>query len=199
MWERALDLPPCEDTYEALANRFHYHLKMAGLSRKEHNFYYITSQDTPSSIPFGPYHVYLDSLRSGFNVGNILRTTEALRFGTIHFSPTTPYIDNKKVKDAAMGCERLVPTTQNATLASLPRPLIAIETSPDAVPYNEFEFPQEATLLLGNEEYGLSSASLSAADHLVSIPLIGQKNSLNVANAFAIIASHITRLGAHVH
>jgi tRNA G18 (ribose-2'-O)-methylase SpoU len=47
------------------------------------------------------------------------------------------------------------------------------------------------TLIFGNEEFGISNQILSQVDHLVEIPLVGLKNSLNVANAFSIIASAI--------
>lgn len=190
--EQWLSLPPCGNDHESLSDRFHYHLREANLFRKEHNLFYVETEDKKSDIPPLPYAVYLDSLRSGYNVGNIVRTTEALRFGTLYFSPDTPPLENKKVKDASMGSDRFVTAHTIAHLDELPRPLIALETIPQAIPYTQFDFPESGTLLLGNEEYGLSRASLEAADHYISIPLFGNKNSLNVANAYAIVASHIT-------
>jgi len=186
-----LSLPPCSFDKESLSDRFHFHLREAGLFRKEHNLLFVEKGDSESDTPFLPYGVYLDSLRSGYNVGNIVRTTEALRFGTLFFSSDTPPLSNKKVKDAAMGADSHVHVEVITDLSSLPRPLIAVETVENAIPYTEFDFPTSGTLLLGNEEYGLSQESLEAADFYVSIPLCGRKNSLNVANAFAILASHI--------
>jgi tRNA G18 (ribose-2'-O)-methylase SpoU len=44
---------------------------------------------------------------------------------------------------------------------------------------------------MGNEEYGISEKMLSRCDDFVQIPLMGQKNSINVACAFAIAAAYI--------
>lgn len=180
---------PLPKTFEEISDRYHFHLKHAEIAHREHNLL-IPHTDSTSNTPFLPIHIYLENLRSAHNVGSIFRTTEALRLGTIHLSPTTPTPESKKVRDAAMGTCTLVPYT-TSTLDDLPRPLIALETSPSATPIEQFAFPHTFTLLVGNEEYGLSAKALSMADHVVTIPLVGAKNSLNVANAFAICASYV--------
>lgn len=187
--EKRLTLPPIPWTHEARSHRFHFHLKMADLSYKEHNLL-IETKDKPSAISFGTIHIYLDHIRSAHNVGSILRTTEALRLGPVSFSKDTPFIDNKKVKDAAMGTETLVPCNHKP-LHTLPRPLIALETAPKAPSIYDFSFPGTCTIIVGNEEFGISKENLSIADHIVQIPLPGSKNSLNVACAFALLAGII--------
>ncbi len=187
-----MDLEPLDPTPENLSCRFHHHLSKAEISLKEHQLL-ITKTDSPSSIPYLPIAIYLDHLRSGHNIGSILRTTETFRLGTVYFSKSTPYIDNKKVKDASMGTSILVPTTNNATLSQLPSPLIALETAPSAPSIYDFTFPPFFTLLLGNEEFGLSERVLEKANIVLKIPLQGSKNSLNVACAFAIVAAEIRR------
>lgn len=187
-----MDLKPLDPTPENLSHRFHHHLSKAEISLKEHNLL-ITKTDTPSSTPYLPIAIYLDHLRSGHNIGSILRTTETFRLGTVHFSEDTPYIDNKKVADASMGTSTLVPTINNSTLTTLPKPLIALETAPSTPSIHDFTFPSVFTLLLGNEEYGLSESVLEKADITLQIPLQGSKNSLNVACAFAIVAAEIRR------
>jgi len=142
---------------------------------------------------FLPIAIYLDHVRSAYNVGSILRTSEALRIGTLYFSEKTPYIDNEKVQRTAMGAAEIVPVRRGISLASLPRPLIALETSDEAQDLAAFAFPTQFTLILGNEEYGISDEALMLADHLVEISLLGIKNSLNVACAFAIVGEKIRR------
>ncbi len=191
-YEKQSDLPPLTNNFEAISNRYHYHLRAAGLFLKEHNLLpKVTTQDTPSNTPFLPIAIYLDHLRSAHNVGSIIRTTEALRLGTIYFSPSTPFTDNKKVNDAAMGSIPHVPCKQAHSIQDLPRPLIALETILDAPSLYDFTFPEAFTLLLGNEEYGLSQESLKEADMHIQIPLLGTKNSLNVACAYAMAAGEI--------
>ena len=56
-----------------------------------------------------------------------------------------------------------------------------------------FNYYSIFTLILGNEEYGISDKVLKEVDFLIKIPMMGRKNSLNIANAFAIAAYEIRR------
>ncbi|MDX8431147.1 MAG: TrmH family RNA methyltransferase [Candidatus Algichlamydia australiensis] len=185
--EKLLKLPPA-NTHEEFANRHHEHAEKAKISLAEHNLL-IRKGDRPSNTPFGPIGIYLDDLRSAHNVGSILRTTEAFRLGSVYFSEKTPYIDNKKVQDAAMGTSHIVPCSRD--LETMPHPLIALETVKGAPSVFDFDFPESFTLVLGNEEYGVSEKMLKKCTIAVQIPLLGSKNSLNVANAFAITGGQI--------
>jgi tRNA G18 (ribose-2'-O)-methylase SpoU len=179
---------------KALADRYHWHLQEAGLFLKEHNLLpFVRKLDRAPKTDFLPNAIYLDNVRSAYNVGSILRTVEALRIGTVYFSEKTPFIDNEKVQRTAMGAAEIVPVQRGTLLSALPRPLIALETSDEGYTLEDFTFPDRFTLILGNEEYGVSDESLMLADELVQIPLCGMKNSLNVACAFAIAAAKIRR------
>lgn len=182
---------PYEHTdLKALADRYHWHLQMAGLSLKEHNLLpSLRTGDREAKLDFPNVAIYLDHVRSAYNVGSILRTAEALRIGKVYFSKNTPFIDNEKVRRTAMGAASLVPCFQNTPLKELPRPIIALDTSDAAIAVAEFEFPASFTLILGNEEYGISNEALSEIDAIVEIPLFGAKNSINIACAFAIAAA----------
>lgn len=192
--ETWLELPQVENSDSALADRYHFHLRKASLSLIEHNFLKPVKRfDTLSNTPYLPLAIYLEHLRSGHNVGSILRTVEAFRLGTVYFSSQTPGVTNKKVSDAAMGTAPFVPTRIFSSFEELPSPLIALETVEEAAAFTDFHFPKTFTLLIGNEEYGLSADTLNRADHVVQIPLCGSKNSLNASCAFAIIAAEISR------
>lgn len=180
--------------FKTLADRYHWHLQQAGLSLKEHNLLpALRTGDRTAKLDFPEIAIYLDRVRSAYNVGSILRTVEALRIGKVYFSEKTPFIDNEKVQRTAMGAAEIVPCFQNVPLTSLPRPIIALDTSDAAIDVKEFEFPKSFTLILGNEEYGISNEALKEADFILQIPLFGAKNSLNVACAFAIAANKINQ------
>lgn len=192
--ELSLGLTKIPYTREALSDRYHEHLRLATISLKEYSFLpNISHLDSLSREPFLPIDIYLDNLRSAHNVGSIIRTTEAFRLGQIHFSEKTPFINHPKIGKSAMGTDLIVTCHQNTPLTSLRHPLIALETSRAATSLYEFTFPKSFSLLLGNEEYGLSKAALDKADIIIKIPLLGSKNSLNVSNAFSIAASEIRR------
>ncbi len=183
-----LKLPPIS-TIDEITDRFHLHMREASIELQEHNFL-IQRFDTLSEILYGPVHIYLEDLRSAFNIGNILRTTEAFRLGTIIFSENTPNQHHPKVIKTSMGTASSVPCKQGG-VDSCPGPLIALETMETAPSLFDFQFPTSFTLLLGNEERGLKKSTLQSADHIVQIPLAGSKNSLNVAAAFAVAASQV--------
>ena len=176
---------------EELSHRFHFHLHEAQLSLQEHSLLHVKTKDLPSAVPFLPIHIFLSSLRSAFNVGSILRTVEAFRLGTVHFSKTTPTPQNPKVQKASMNTFDKVPCLTNSQTETLPRPWIALETATPSTPLSSFFFPSTFTLILGNEEFGIPKELLDQCDFIVEIPLCGSKNSLNVAAAFAIAAATI--------
>ncbi len=177
-----------------IADRYHWHLGEAGRCLKEHNLLpRMRTGDHEPKSDYLPIAIYLDNVRSAYNVGSILRTCEALRIGSVYFSDKTPFIDNEKVERTAMGAAALVPCQRGKSLEELPRPIIVLDTSVDAIPVAEYLFPSSFTLVLGNEEYGVSDPALALADTLLEIPLLGAKNSLNVACAFAIASGEIRR------
>lgn len=194
-WQQWLENEPLlEATFKLTSDRYHFHLKMAKQNLQEHNLLVTVRQgDRAESEEIWPIALYLDHIRSAHNVGSIIRSVEAFALGTLFFSEQTPFIDNKQVQDSSMGAFQWVHCHQLKDLQQLPKPLIAMETSPQALSIYDFLFPPSFTLVVGNEEYGCSDVILKASDFLIEIPLRGRKNSINVANAFAIAASEIQR------
>ena len=193
-----LALPPISPLFPAIADRYHYHLKKSFVSIKEYD--YLSHQfDRLSRTPYLPIAIYLENLRSAHNVGSIIRTVEAFRLGTLYLSSQTPSHEHPKVQKTSMGTLSLVPIQTCSSLGQLPQPLIALETIKKAPPYYDFDFPATFSLLIGNEEYGLSQKTLFLASYVIQIPLQGSKNSLNVASAFSIIAAHIRQRLAPCH
>jgi tRNA G18 (ribose-2'-O)-methylase SpoU len=188
-YQNWLNEPPLSSAIPAhIAIRYHQHIRSAGIDLPEHAFLPLaTHHDAKEPLPSLGYTIYLDELRSAHNVGSILRTVEAFRLGKVIFSENTPFIHQKKVQDTSMGSWEWVECLQGSP-KDLPRPWVAFETTPEAKSLPTTPIPQGATLIIGNEELGVSEELLSQADLIVQIPLRGKKNSLNVANAFAIAA-----------
>ncbi len=187
--EPLLNYNPC-----VISDRFHWHLKKAQINKKEHNLLpSIRQGDRAEADPLWPIDIYLDNIRSAHNVGSILRTIEAMCIGTVYFSDSTPFIDHKQVQDTSMGTFSWIKAERGRLLSNLRKPIIVLETSPEAISLYDFIFPQSFTLVVGNEEYGCSEETIKNADYILEIPVRGRKNSLNVANAFAIVAGEICR------
>lgn len=179
---------------EAISNCNQMHLEQANITLREHDFLpQINKNDRAIGEQIWPIAIFLDNLRSAHNVGSILRTVEAFSLGKVIFSGTTPDVNHFQVKTTSMGTSQWIEWESNVSLKSLPQPVIALETAEDADLIHEFLFPKTFTLVVGNEEYGCSKETLQHADCCIKIPVRGRKNSLNVANAFAIAAAEIQR------
>jgi len=156
--------------------------------------------DAPLHPPLA-WNIWLHNLRSGHNVGSIIRTADGMGLGEIWLSGYTPPPGQASVRSAAMGAEEWFPIRRfeggiAEVIAEAERqklPLIAVETDPDAQELQQFMWPPKGVLMLGNEELGLDPEALRAATHTIKIPMFGRKASLNVANAFALIAWELRR------
>ncbi len=189
-----LELANLSSDLKQISDRYHYHLKNASIELKEHNLLpHIRQGDHTPTLDFSNIAIYLDNIRSAYNVGSILRTTEALRIGDLYFGVKTPFTDNNKVIKTSMGASSIVKCHNNYNLLDLPRPWIALETATDATAVSDFIFPETFTLILGNEEFGISDEILRGTDYFIDIPLYGKKNSINVACAYSIAAAEIRR------
>lgn len=188
-FESILELPQLTFSDKEILDRIHLHEEAAG---KPFSLQFkVRTKDKESKTPPLCIDIYLENLRSMHNIGAILRTTEAFRLGTIYLSKHLPKEAYEKIAKTAMGAEKYIEIKEAPDLSKLKRPFIAIETADGATSCNDFNFPESFTLLFGNEHYGLSDETLLLADHVIEIPLYGNKNSLNVASAFAILANCI--------
>jgi RNA methyltransferase, TrmH family len=153
---------------------------------------------TPAAPPTArkvlPARVYLEDVRSPYNVGSIFRTAEAFGVEHVYLSPRTPLPTLARARRTSRGCSDVVPWSVRE-LRGLdgddgPRTgaVFALETG--GTPLDRFDFPVDGTVLVGSEELGLSPEALAAASRgagRVSIPMTGGRASLNVAVAFGIL------------
>ena len=130
--------------------------------------------------------VYLDEIRSPFNVGSMFRTAESFGAEKIFLSPLCASQEHPHAVRSAMGCIEIMPYEH---VHGLPHgiPVFALETG--GTPLDEFSFPERGIMIAGSEELGVNPTLLEAADSSlgrVTIPCFGAKGSLNVSVAFGI-------------
>ena len=136
-----------------------------------------------------PFSVYLEEVRSPFNVGSIFRTAEAFGAERILLSPRTPAPTHPRAVKTARGAAAALPW-EVAELDCLrgKENVFALELGGTAL--GRFRFPSSGIVLVGSEELGLSPEALAIADAgagRVTIPLAGAKRSLNVSVAFGVL------------
>lgn len=134
----------------------------------------------------GELYLYLDGIRSPFNVGSIFRTAESFGIKKILLSEETCSPEHNRAKRSSMGCTDILPWSYGK-LDDLVYPVFALELGGESI--DSFQFPEKGTLIIGSEELGVSPPSLETADSSLgrlSIRTGGVKGSINVSVATGI-------------
>ncbi len=187
--------------FRAIDDFRHYLARASGQAPADWDLHDFRAQDSlalghegaPASAaglrrPLPGTRVFLEDIRSPFNVGTILRTAEALGFEEVLLSPACADPRHPRAERSAMGAVDLIPW-RRCTLGELPAlgEVFALELGGAVI--GEFAFPKRGVLILGSEELGVSAGALALAEgRRVSIPMRGLKASINVAVAFGIAA-----------
>ena len=135
-----------------------------------------------------PLEVYLDDIRSPFNVGSIFRSSESFGVSKILISPGTAPPTHKRALRTSMGCIDIIPWEKGDCMDLQNKNIFALELNGE--PVDQFKFPDDGICIIGSEELGVSPECLKMADESfgrVSIPLAGTKGSINVSVAFGIL------------
>jgi tRNA (guanosine-2'-O-)-methyltransferase len=142
----------------------------------------------------------LDSVGQPFNVGSIVRSAAAFGAGQVWLCGTTAPLSHPGVAKTALGTQRLVQATAEASPVAAAKAasaaglrVIAIELASGAVPLHEAPLEGDVCLAFGNEDHGCSAALLAAADAVAYIPQPGRVGSLNVAVAAAVAMAEARR------
>lgn len=137
--------------------------------------------------------IILENIRSAYNVGNVIRTADALgrEVWLTGYSPSP--LDNPKVRKTSLGAEENVQLRQfdyseNAIeeAQSLWIPIIAAEITAEASSLRDYEAKSNIAIIFGNEVEGVLPQTLKAVDKVVFIPMQGVKESLNIGQSTAI-------------
>ncbi len=143
--------------------------------------------------------IVCENLRSAYNVGNIIRTADALGWWVI-LAGYTARSDHKGVKKTALWAEESVDIISFETLdeaydtiqkkgillaAELNEQSLALETISGQV-QKLLEHKKDLYLVVGNEVTGVEDSTLLRADIVTHILMAWDKESLNVGQAAAI-------------
>jgi RNA methyltransferase, TrmH family len=140
--------------------------------------------------------VALDSVADPGNLGTILRTHDATGGqGVILLDHTTDPYDPAAVR-ASMGAlftQSLVKATYTEFETWKRRQNVPVIGTSDsaAQDYHAFRYPDMLVLLMGSERQGLQERYLALCDAVVSIPMLGASDSLNLAVATGVVLYEI--------
>ena len=151
---------------------------------------------TPIAVDWSGLVVALDDINDPGNLGTIIRLCDWFGIENLVCSEATVDCYNPKVVQASMGSH----TRVNITYVDLKNTLSAASncmgTFMDGDSIYEQHLPNTGVIVLGNEANGISEDVEALVKTRLSIPRFGtvkQTESLNVANAAAIILSEFKR------
>ena len=136
----------------------------------------------------------LDEISDPGNLGTILRTADWFGIHTVIASPTTVDLFNPKVIQASMGAVYRINFIQDDLLKRVENlkengfELIGANLSGNNL--YEHKFSPKTALIMGSESHGISPKVEKLLNSTLTIPRIGQTESLNVAIATAVILSN---------
>lgn len=152
------------------------------------------------------------NIRSAHNIGSMMRSAEGLGIEELFLSGYSPYPQIKadsrpphtrrqvtaKIRKTALGaenslkwryCQAIAPIIEK--LKAQDFTIAALEQAPDSVDLSTFSRRPSVALIVGNEVSGLDENVLQSADICLKIPMAGQKESFNVAEAAAMAMYHL--------
>lgn len=152
---------------------------------------------TPIEVNANGLILALDELNNPGNLGTIIRLCDWFGIKDLVCSTTTVDCYNSKTVQAAMGSHTRVNIIYLDLELFLDTQSRTIGTFMDAkASIYEMELPSSGVVVLGNEANGISDTIASKLKTRVAIPrygLLKQTESLNVANAAAIVLSEFKR------
>jgi tRNA G18 (ribose-2'-O)-methylase SpoU len=148
----------------------------------------------------------LDNIRSLHNVGSIFRTADGAGIEKLYLCGMTGTPPRPEIRKAALGAEEHVAweyfQRTDEALAKLLADgyhLIALENNTQQTrDYREVKYVAPLALIIGHEYNGIAPEIVARCETVISLPMRGSKNSLNVAVAFGIAAYEISACLHHI-
>ena len=152
------------------------------------------SQKPPKKL--SEVKVILHNIRSLHNVGSVFRSSDAFGISELILTGYTPTPPRPEINKTAIGAEEFVNWRHFETATEIIDELkndgysiLGMEQTTSSIPLNELNIQnyEKICLVMGNEVTGIDSKILSLMDEFVAIPQYGQKHSLNVSVAAAVM------------
>jgi tRNA G18 (ribose-2'-O)-methylase SpoU len=153
-----------------------------------------------------PACVVLENIRSLYNVGSFFRSGDAAGVEKLYLAGYTGFPPHRGIRKVALGAEETLPWGRAddplelvAKLRAEGRQIAVLETVPRAVDLYDWNPVFPVALVVGNEVTGVSAELSERADVHVRIPMLGAKQSLNVAVAGGVVLFELLRKYRAMH
>lgn len=152
--------------------------------------------------PKWPFVVVLDNVRSIYNVGSMMRTSDAFRCSKMYLCGITVQPPHKDLMKTALGAEKTIDwmyykeTTEVLDLLKKEGfRILAIEQTYTSESLQNFDLYNgvPTAFVFGNEVDGVSNEVLQRCDSCIEIPQFGSKHSFNVSVTCGMILWEFAR------
>ena len=143
--------------------------------------------------PYSGRIIVLDAVQDPGNLGTIVRTADAAGFDAVVLGTGTVDLYNDKVIRSMQGSHFHIPVFQadlREYLSALKNQGVEVAVTAlhrDSKDYSILQGKSDIVIVVGNEGQGVSSEVIELADVVVTIPMFGKAESLNVAIASALL------------
>lgn len=149
-------------------------------------------------LPERPLLIVAEAIEKPGNLGTILRSADAAGVSAVIVCDQCTDIHNPNVVRASTGALFSLPVVETSSVAALTwlrqKKIQILAASPHAEKnYTDGDLRSGTAIIVGAEQYGLSSLWMKEADLKVRIPMRGQADSLNVATATTILMFEAVR------
>ncbi|MBU1291927.1 RNA methyltransferase [Patescibacteria group bacterium] len=146
------------------------------------------------------FYIVCDNIRSLENIGSIFRTADALAVDKIFLGGICGQPPHPKISKTALGAEKNIAWEHQwqtwRIIDKLKKEgvkIVALEQTSKSIPYLKFKPKFPLALVIGNEVKGVSTSVLKKSDQIIHLPMLGQKESLNVSVAFGIAGFYLNQ------
>lgn len=140
-----------------------------------------------------PVSIILPDIRSAMNIGAIFRTADAMGAEKIYLTGYSATPEHPKVAKTSLGAENTVAWEYRDNITELILGLrksgytiYALELTNNSKCIWDVKPEYPAALIVGNEIKGVDDDVLKLCDEVIHLPMLGSKESLNVATATGI-------------
>ena len=135
-----------------------------------------------------------DNIRSLHNIGSFFRTADGAGVDMIFLCGQSATPPHKDIAKTALGAEKVTSWEYfSCTLDAITKAkdlynctILALEKTDDAKNIFVNTAPKDFALVVGHEIMGVSKDALEVSDQIISIPMFGEKECLNVSVATGV-------------
>jgi tRNA G18 (ribose-2'-O)-methylase SpoU len=140
-----------------------------------------------------PFSVMMEHWQGDFNIGTMIRNANAFNAKKVFYCGKKRYDRRGTVGTHHYVDLNYIDTHEDLLRLKDKYTFVCLDNVEGSVPMEDFEWPENALMIFGEEGIGLTDEMLALADHIVSIKQYGSVRSMNVGTTSGIAMYDYTK------